>query len=80
MQLVLYYEILNLKIGEYTNPILTPSGFLILFVNDIKKIENNINIENELVKLINLKTNQQFNQFSNLYLNKVKKNIVINEY
>ena len=40
----------------------------------------NINLESELVKLINLKTNQQFNQFSNLYFNKVKKNIVINEY
>lgn len=73
-------ELLKLKIGEYTNAILTPSGFMILFINDIKKIENNINLESELVKLINLKTNQQFNQFSNLYFNKVKKNIVINEY
>ena len=73
-------ELINLKVGEYTKPILTPSGFLILFLNDIKKIENNIDIESELAKLINLKTNQQFNQFSNLYFNKVKKNIVINEY
>tara|TARA_B100000579_G_scaffold267663_1_gene220828 strand:+ start:6118 stop:7044 length:927 start_codon:yes stop_codon:yes gene_type:complete len=73
-------ELLNLKIGEYTKPILTPSGFLILFINDIKQIENNIDIERELTKLISLKTNQQFNQFSNLYFNKVKKNIVINEY
>ena len=70
----------NLKKGEYTKPILTPSGFLILLINDIKKTENKIDLENELSKLINLKTNQQFNQFSNLYFNKIKKNIIINEY
>lgn len=73
-------KLLNLKMGEYTKPILTPGGFLILYINDIKKTENKIDLENELSKLINIKTNQQFNQFSNLYFNKIKKNIIINEY
>ncbi len=73
-------NLFDLKKGEYTKPILTPSGFLILFINDIKKTENKIDLENELSKLINIKTNQQFNQFSNLYFNKIKKNININEY
>ncbi len=73
-------NLFSLKKGEYTKPILTPSGFLILHINDIKQTENKINLEDELSKLINIKTNQQFDQFSNLYFNKIKKNIIINEY
>jgi peptidyl-prolyl cis-trans isomerase SurA len=48
-------------------------------IEDKKKIENKINLEDELKKVINLKTNQQFNQFSNMYFNKIKKNLTINE-
>ena len=68
-----------LKKGQYSEPILTPSGFLILMVEDKKEVENKINLEEELRKMINLRTNEQFNQFSNLYFNKIKKNLLINE-
>ena len=65
--------------NEYTKPIRVPSGFLILKINDVKKEKVQINIEEEIQKVINLKINEQLNQFSNLYINKVKKNIIINE-
>ena len=67
----------NLKIGEFTEPQVIPGGFLILKLKDIREENISMNIENELKKLIILKTNQQLNQFSNIYFNKVKKDIKI---
>ena len=63
----------NLKIGEFTEPQVIPGGFLILKLKDIREENISMNIENELQKLIKLKTNQQLNQFSNIYFNKVRK-------
>ena len=69
----------KLNIGEITEPIIIQGGFLILKLKDTKKIKNEINVEVELKKLIAKETNQQLNQFSNIYFNKVKKEIKINE-
>ena len=69
----------KLKIGEFTNPILIPSGFLILRVKDIKEIEKKIDIEKELNLRIRSMQNQQLNQYSNIYFKKIKKNILIDE-
>ena len=70
-------KVRNLKIGEFTQPIVIPGGFLILKLNNIKEQTVSINVKDELNKLIKLKTNQQLNQFSNIYFNKIKKNIKI---
>ena len=72
-------KISNLKIGEITDPIVIPQGFLILKLNNIKKIKLQIDTNSELKKLIKIKTNEQLNQFSRMYFNKVKKDIEINE-
>ena len=71
--------ILNLKIGEHTNPIKIPSGFLILKVKDIKETNEQLDIKKELERRIRNDKNQQLNQFSLLYYNKIKKNIKIND-
>ena len=72
--------LLDLKIGEYSRPILTQAGFVIIRINDIKKDKSNEqSIEKKVDTLIRIKTNQQLNQFSNIYLNKIKKDLVINE-
>ena len=69
----------KLNIGEITEPIIIQGGFLILKLNNTKKIKNKVDVEVELKKLITKETNQQLNQFSNIYFNKVKKEIKINE-
>ena len=71
-------EINKIKKGEYTKPILTAGGFIILKIDDERNILNNINFEEEMNKLIKIETNQQLNQFSNIYFNKVRKDIAIN--
>jgi peptidyl-prolyl cis-trans isomerase SurA len=72
-------EIKNLKIDDFTKPINVSSGFLILKINDIKSTQIEVNIEDELKKLTNFEKNNQLNQYSKIYFNKVKKNLQIDE-
>ena len=72
-------ELRNINIGEYTNPIVIPGGFLILKIDDSRKIKRNLDIEKETKKIIDKKTNNQLNRLSNIYLNKLRLNIQINE-
>jgi len=72
-------KILNLKKGEFSKPILTSSGFLIIKVDDEKEYEIDLDLDSEIKNLIKFKTNEQLNQFSRLYFNKAKKNVIFNE-
>ena len=72
-------ELKKLKKGEYTNPIQTPSGFLILYLVNKKEIEQSYNIDEELSSRVKNIQNQQLNQYSNIYFNKIKKDIKISE-
>ena len=72
-------KINNLEINEHTNPIIIPGGFLILKKSDVRETKKEVDLEKELEQIIKIKTNEQLNQFSNLFLNKIKKDIVINE-
>ena len=70
----------KLKINEYTKPINIIEGYLLLKVEDIKKIKNNnLNIDKELKKLENYERNKQLNRMSNIFFNKIKSNTTINE-
>ena len=75
----IYNELKKLKIGELTKPIIVPGGFLILKVTDIREIRKDFNFNEEVNKIVREKTNLQLNRFSNIYFNKVKKDITINE-
>lgn len=72
-------QILNLKKNEYTDPILTPGGFLILKVEDIKKENIKIDIDKELNEKIKAIQTEQLNQYSITYFNKIKKEVFIDE-
>tara|TARA_A100001234_G_C12577126_1_gene364420 strand:- start:168 stop:1094 length:927 start_codon:yes stop_codon:yes gene_type:complete len=69
----------KLNVGDYTNPIIIPGGFLILKLEDKRETQRKINLENEMKFIINEKRNEQLNQLSNIYFSKIKKNIIINE-
>ena len=69
----------NTIVGEFTEPIKIPSGFLILKKNEERIVAKNIDIEKETKQIVNEIKNYQLNQFSNIYFNKLKKNISINE-
>jgi peptidyl-prolyl cis-trans isomerase SurA len=67
------------KVGNFTKPIVIPGGFLILKIEDVREVENISDLNLEINKIVKIKTNEQLNQFSNIYFNKVRKNTTINE-
>ena len=69
----------NINVGNHSKPIVIPGGFLILKIEDVREVNNNFNLNEEVKKVIKEKTNEQLNQFSNMFFNKIQKNIIIDE-
>ena len=76
---VLLKEIKLINTDEFTKPIQTTNGYLILKLNGKKETEAEVNFEKEFNKMIVEEKNRQLNQFSLIYFNKIKKNIFISE-
>lgn len=76
---IILKEISKISINKYTDPISIPGGFIIIKVKNIKTEKAVLNIEEETNRIINVKINNQLKQFSNIYLNKIKNNVFINE-
>ena len=76
---VIRENIMSLKVGDLSEPFLVPNGALILRINDIKQKNEEIDIKLELKKTIEYKRNLLLNQYSQIYFNKVKKNLLFNE-
>ena len=72
-------QLYDLNVGEITNPIQIPGGFIILKIENKKENIVKLDVEKEFEKIIKIKTNEQLNQFSNIYYNKVEKDIKIDE-
>jgi len=75
----IFNKLINLNIGEYTTPLQTGNLFLILKIEDTKYEKKKIDQKKELKQKIEFETNRQLAQYSKIYYNKVKINIIINE-
>ena len=75
----IYNELNKLSIGQFTQPIKIASGFLIIYLNDIKKEAQEFNVDEELKKMIISEKNRQFNEFSIIHFKKIEQQIFINE-
>ena len=69
----------KIKVGEITDVINVPGGSLILKIEDKKKIKNIFDLDKELKRIIIYERNRQLNQFSNIYLKKVKNSLNVYE-
>ena len=67
----------ELKPGQFSKPVRTSSGFIIIKIDEEKEYVLKFNLTDRIDEIIRFKTNEQLNQFSNMYLNKLKKNLVI---
>ena len=67
----------QLKTGQFSKPIRTSSGFIILKIEDEKEYLSKFNLAEKMQEAIRFKTNDQLNQFSRMYFNKIKKNLII---
>ena len=69
----------EIKIGEFTKPIITSGGFLILKLNDLKTENVEIDKDTQLKKMIEFERERQFTRFSTLYYKRIFNNAEINE-
>ena len=67
----------KLKTGQFSNPVRTSSGFIILKIEDEKEYLSNFDLDEKVKEVIRFKTNDQLNQFSSMYFNKIKKDLII---
>ena len=67
----------ELKAGQFSKPVRTSSGFIIIKIDEEKEYVSKFNLADRIDEIIRFKTNEQLNQFSNMYLNKLKKNLII---
>lgn len=70
----------EMNVREITKPIEYPNGYLLLKINNRRKMKEIIDFNKELDELIRFERNRQLNQFSLLFYKKLKQNTVINEY
>ncbi len=73
----IYKEIKKGK--KITDPIKTNNGYLIIKLNEKRKISEEIDIKAELQKLINIETEKELNKFGYIYFNKIKKRTFVSE-
>ena len=70
----------KISINETSDPIKIPNGLLLIKVNNKKKFNDKINIEDQLEKLVNQERGRQLNNFSIIFFKRLKRNIEINEF
>ena len=70
----------NLNVDEYSSPLKINNNYFIFKINDIRKIEIEIDKKKELDKMIFVETSKQLDKFSNIFYNKIKLNSEISEF
>ena len=70
----------DLNVDEYSAPLKINNNYFIFKINDIRKIEIEIDKKKELDKMIYVETSKQLDKFSNIFYNKIKLNSEISEF
>ncbi len=64
-------EINEINVGDFTKPIVTSGGFLILKINDIQTENFEVDKDKQLKKMIEFERDRQFTKFSTLYYKRI---------
>ena len=67
----------KLRQGQFSKPIRTSSGFIIIKIEDKKEYVSKFDLNEKVQEIIKFKTNEQLDQFSSMYFNKLKKDLVV---
>ncbi len=70
----------NLGKNEYSSPLQIDNNFFIFKINEIRKIQIEVDKGKELNKMIFIETTKQLDKFSNIFYKKLKLNSEINEF
>ena len=70
----------NLKTGDYSTPLQIDNNFFIFKINEVRRIQVEIDKKKELDKMVLIETSKQLDKFSNIFFNKIKLNSKISEF
>ena len=70
----------SLEKGSHSSSIKIGNNYLILKINDIRKLNYKIDKKAELNRMIMIETTKQLDKFSNIFYNKIKLNAKISEF
>ena len=73
-------KLIKLDKGDISEPVLVSSGALILKLEDKKFVDQNIDLDKELEKNIQIELNNQLNNYSLIFYNKIKNKTNIYEF
>ena len=68
----IYNKIKNLEIGEFSKPISSAGGSILIFINEKKKIMQKTNKDEEIKKMISSEKNRQLNEYSIIHYKKLE--------
>ena len=76
----IFEQVKNLNIGQFTNAITVPGGFILIKLNDKKNQLLEIDKEEQFKKALNFERNRQLTMYSTLHYKRVYNKAVINEF
>ena len=76
----IFLAIKNLDLGEYSKPIITAGGIILIKVNDKKKITTEINQEIEMERLISFEKERLLNEYSIIYYKEVENKSYVEKF
>lgn len=68
----IFMAIKDLNVGEFSKPIITAGGIILLKVNDKKKVTTEINRQKEIEKLISFEKERLLNEYSIIYYKEIE--------
>ena len=75
-----FLAIKDLKIGEFSDPIITAGGIILLNVNAKKNVDTEINKEEEMKRLISFEQNRILNEYSMIYYKEIENKAYVEKF
>ena len=76
----IFLAIKDLKIGEFSEPIITAGGIILLNVNAKKNVDTEINKEEEMKRLISFEQNRILNEYSMIYYKEIENKAYVEKF
>ncbi len=76
----IFLAIKDLEIGEFSKPIITSGGIIFLKVNNKKKINAQVDKEEEMKRLISFERNRILNEYSMIYYKEIENKAYVEKF
>ncbi len=76
----IFFAIKDLKIGEFSKPIITSGGIILLKINNKKKVSSRIDKKKEMDRLISYERDRILNEYSIIYYKEVENKAYVEKF